>query len=209
MMNSGLTPEIVEGPYDEPVTLTQAKAHLRVDTSDDDTYISALITAARQHAEDFCQRSFTQRRYRLTLDSFPVSRDYPIYLPMGPVQSVDHIKYYGTGSPSGLVTWSNEDYIVDTSQVPARVTPATDGVWPSDVEQRIAAVQIQYVAGYQSDSSSPTDYAANVPGPVKQGILMLIGHLYENRQDAVVGRIVSDMPFASQALLFPYRVELL
>ena len=52
------TPEIIEGPYGEPVTLTEAKAHCRVDDTDSDTYITALIQAAREHAEEFCQRSF-------------------------------------------------------------------------------------------------------------------------------------------------------
>lgn len=206
-MSYGLTPEIVEGPYGEPITLTEAKAHLRVDDSDSDDYITALISAAREDAELFCQRAFVQRRYRLTLDRFPFSRDCPLYLPMSPVVSVDHIKYYDTDST--LVTWSSSSYLVDTSQVPARITPIVDETWPTDVERRIAAVQVQYLAGYSADAASPTDYAANVPKSVKQGMLMHLGHLFENRQDVVVGRIATEMPFASKALLYPYRVELL
>ena len=207
MTNYGLTPELIEGPYAEPLTLAEAKAHLRVDDSDSDDYITALIQVAREHAEDFCQRSFCQRRYRVTLDCFPLYRTSALYLPMGPVQSIDHIKYYDTDS--ALVTWSSANYIVDTSQVPARVTPIVTETWPSDVEDRIAAVQIQYLSGYSADSSSPTDYAANVPKAVKQGMLFHIGHMFENRQDAVVGRIVSDMPGSSKTLLYPHRVELL
>lgn len=207
MTTFGSTPEVIEGPYGEPVTLAEAKAHLRVDDTDSDDYISALITAAREHAEEFCQRSFVQRRYRLTLDCFPTYRESVLHLPMGPVQSVDHIKYYDTDG--ALVTWGASNYIVDTSRVPARVTPIVDETWPSDVENRIAAVQIQYLAGYAADSGSPSDYAANVPKAVKQGILFHIGHLFENRQDVVVGRIATEIPGASKALLYPYRVELL
>lgn len=206
-MSFGLTPEIIEGPYGEPVTLAEAKAHLRVDDSDSDDYITALITAARESAELFCQRSFVQRRLRLMLDQFPGSRDCPIYLPLGPVVSIDHIKYYDTDS--ALTTWSSASYLVDTRQVPARVTPIVDETWPTDVERRIAAVEIQYLAGYATDAASPTDYAANVPKSVKQGMLFHIGHMFENRQDVVVGRIASEIPGASRALLYPYRVELL
>lgn len=207
MTSFGLTPEIVEGPYGEPLTLAEAKVHLRVDDSDSDDYITALIQVARESAEDFCQRSFVQRRLRLMLDAFPSSKDCPLYLPKGPVVSIDHIKYYDTDS--ALTTWSSASYIVDTRNVPARVTPIVDETWPTDVERRIAAVEIQYLAGYGTDSGSPTDYAASVPKAAKQGMLFHIGHLFENRQDAVVGRIVSDMPGASRALLYPYRVELL
>lgn len=207
MTTFGSTPEIIEGPYGEPVTLAEAKAHCRVDDTDSDDYITALIQAAREHAEEFCQRSFVQRRYRLTLDCFPLYRESVLCLPMGPVQSVDHIKYYDTDS--ALVTWAAANYIVDTSRLPARITPIVDETWPSDVENRIAAVQIQYVAGYATDSGSPTDYAANVPKLAKQGMLFHIGHMFENRQDAVVGRIVSPMPGASLDLLYRYRVETL
>lgn len=206
-MNFGLTPEIIEGPYAEPITLAEAKAHLRVDDSDSDDYITALIVAARESAELFCQRSFVQRRYRLTLDGFPRGRGCAMYLPMGPVIAVDHIKYYDTDS--ALVTWDSADYIVDTSQTPARVVPTVDETWPTDVEGRIASVQVQYLAGYSADSSSPTDYAANVPKSAKQGMLFHIGHMFENRQDVVVGRIATEMPGASRAMLYPYRVELL
>ena len=44
-------------PAVEPVTVAEAKAHLRVDISDDDTYIGTLITAAREWCEEYLDRS--------------------------------------------------------------------------------------------------------------------------------------------------------
>lgn len=41
----------------EPVTLDEAKKHLRVEFNDDDALIEGLIVAARQWAEDFLNRS--------------------------------------------------------------------------------------------------------------------------------------------------------
>ena len=42
---------LVSPPAAEPVTLAEAKSHLKLDTSDEDTLIASLITAARARAE--------------------------------------------------------------------------------------------------------------------------------------------------------------
>lgn len=47
----------------EPIALEEAKAHLRVEFNDDDAYISALITAAREYAEAFQNRLIAARLY--------------------------------------------------------------------------------------------------------------------------------------------------
>jgi peptide/nickel transport system permease protein len=44
-------------PASEPITLTEAKAHLRVDFDDDDTLITAMIAAARGYVEEHCNRA--------------------------------------------------------------------------------------------------------------------------------------------------------
>ena len=43
---------------------------------------------------------------------------------------------------------------------------------------------------------------------VKAAILLLFGHLHANREDAVTGVTVAQMPMGSQYLLMPYRVGL-
>jgi len=64
---------IVTPPAEEPVTLTEAKNHLRVDLSDDDSLISALIVAAREHAEAITRRAFITQTLKLSLDAFPAT----------------------------------------------------------------------------------------------------------------------------------------
>lgn len=62
-----------EQPYEsgaEPVSLEDAKLHLRIDSSDDDTLISSLITTARRWAEDYCDRTFVVSKYTMKMDSF-------------------------------------------------------------------------------------------------------------------------------------------
>jgi uncharacterized phiE125 gp8 family phage protein len=64
-------------PAVEPVTLAEAKQHLRVDTDTDDGYISSLITAAREWCEAYCDETFIHAQYRMTLDSFPIEIELP------------------------------------------------------------------------------------------------------------------------------------
>src|ERR1700681_82475 len=62
---------VVTPPTDEPLTLEETKTHLRVTNADDDTYISGLITAVRQHLEKIENRCFMTQTLRMQLDSFP------------------------------------------------------------------------------------------------------------------------------------------
>ena len=90
----------------EPVTTAYAKTHMRVDISDDDTLIANLVTAARERAEKYCNRSFVAHTFRADLVGF-----WDVMtLPFGPVQSITHIKYYDTDSPSALQTLSSSVY---------------------------------------------------------------------------------------------------
>jgi hypothetical protein len=54
----------------EPVTTAEAKLHLRIDNSDDDDLIAALVTTARKWAEDYCDRTFVVSKYTMLMDSF-------------------------------------------------------------------------------------------------------------------------------------------
>src|SRR5690242_14642324 len=95
-------PVVVTAPAAEPVTLAEAKDHLRVDDTNSDSRITSRIKAARTAAENFMQRALVQRTYRLTLEGFPAN-GCALELPFSPAVSVDSIKYYDTSGT--LVTW--------------------------------------------------------------------------------------------------------
>jgi uncharacterized phiE125 gp8 family phage protein len=184
---------LYSAPASEPVTLTEAKAHLRVDTSDDDTIIGALITAARQHVEHVTGRGIVTQTWELVLDAFPDADS--IELPRGSLASVTHVKHYDSaGDLQTLV--ASTDYVVDTGPPmgPGRVILAYGESWPGtrDVWD---AVQIRYVVGVAQGS---------VPEAIKAAIKLIIGGLYEHRLPEVTGTIVAEMP-AVQALIAPYR----
>jgi uncharacterized phiE125 gp8 family phage protein len=72
-------------PAVEPVTLSEAKAHLRVDTTADDAYIGSLISAAREWCEQHLDRTLVHTQWVMRFDSFPPDGTMDIELPRPPM----------------------------------------------------------------------------------------------------------------------------
>lgn len=189
-------------PASEPLTLAEAKTHLRVDTSDDDEYVNALIVAARNHVESITRRALITQTWDLYIDDFP-GVDNPIELPKAPLQSVTSIIYVDENGDEQTLNASS--YIVSTVGVPGRITPEYELDWPV-TREIVDAVRIRFVAGYEDSGSSPQDLADNVPDAIKHAIKLIISHWYENREPVNIGNIITPLPMAIDALLAPYRV---
>lgn len=184
--------QLVTPPALEPVTLSEARLHLRVDTADDDPLISALISAARLHAEMLTARQFLPARWRLVLDRFTPM----VLLNRSPVVSVVSVRYLDMGGLWQIMP--APDYVVDSSSEPARITPAFGKIWPPTLPQ-IGSVEILFDAGYAD--------ATKVPDGIKRWMLLRVGSLYQHREEMSVlpaGRI-DPLPFVD-SLLDPYRV---
>lgn len=181
-------------PTAEPVTLFEAKEHLRVDTDDENTLIGSLIKAAREWCQTYTNRTFMTTTYAMTFDTFPYS-GCAIKLPYPPLVSITHVKYYDTSGTQQ--TWSSANYSADTSSEPGRVLPAYNVVYPA-VRPAENMCEIRYVAGYSS--------VATVPQSIKQAILLLVAQMYEMRQPEITGTIISKVSFAVESLLNPYRI---
>jgi uncharacterized phiE125 gp8 family phage protein len=177
------------GPTSEPVTLTEAKAHMRVDISDDDTLISSLIQAAREYIEDATHRALITQTWRLSMDQWPCSDE--ILLPRPPLASVSSITY--TNNANATTTLSSSVYSVDTDSEPGRVKLVYGEDWPSDTLATTSPIKVTYVAGYGAASAVPQQF--------KQAILMLVAHWYENRETSMAGTIIRDVPFSVAALI--------
>lgn len=180
--------DVTVAPAVEPVALVDAKIHLRVDNADDDGYIMTLIQASREWAEDFTRRKFINTTVRLSLDAFPEQ----IRLPFGKTQSVSSVDYYDEVGDTVILSPS-VDYVVDSASEPARVVLAEDAAWPA-VQDIPNAIRVTYVVGYGAT-------AVSVPAKVKQAILLVVGHLYENRENSISGTSISKLPLAAENLL--------
>lgn len=201
-------------PTEEPITLIRAKQHCRIDLSDEDALVLSYITAARTHIETYLRRALITQIYELSFDNcWPterIARNVQLYgqqddlsvchkrrirLSQPPIQSVTSITYIDQAG--SIQTLESANYIIGKSDTGEWVIDEAYGVtWPS-VQMQIGAIKVQYIAGYGA--------AVAVPEPIKIAMLMLIGHWYNNRE-AVSEVSMAEVPFAVEALLFPYRV---
>ncbi len=183
----------------EPVSLAEAKAHLRVDISDDDSDITGMIETTRAFVEWDTGRSFAQHTYRADLFRFYDQ----IVLPGRPIQSITSIKYFDTASPQVLTTLSTNVY----SLVKDTIYRNGGQVWGTH-SLRPDAVQIIYVTGW-ADQSSPVGVNAGFPKMIYRAMLLIIGDLYENREAQFTTNFQQIQPnLTVKAMLNPYRVYL-
>lgn len=131
----------------EQITLQEAKDHLRIFESDEDTYIDGLISTARKLAETATSN------------------------------------YYGEQTVK--IVFSKEDqidkYLELTHPYKAMTSVKIDGVDFADYSVRDERIVLDYVPTFDVLEIIHT-VGKDAPSAVKSGMLLLIGHLYENRE---------------------------
>jgi len=144
-------------------------------TSIEDSYISDLISAAREYAEEFLTRAIGEQKWKLVLDGFP-SDDY-IDLPFAPLVSVSSVTYIDAAGTSATMSASySNGYIVDTADEPGRVFLAYGSTWPSTTLLPYNGVEIIYTCGYTTSTLSKK---------VKDAMLKMIGAMYAARESGI------------------------
>lgn len=185
---------IVTPPAVEPVALDDAKAHLRVSATDEDSYIASLIVAARTMVENATRRSLITRTLRLRIDDFCHGfREHGIELPLGPVASISSFTYVdAAGTPTAVPAV----YTLEVDTEPAWVRLSYGATWPTPRPEPLV-VTIDYVAGY---GATP----AAVPVPLAHAIRLYLSHLYEHREPVAMGLRAMMVPESAAALMAPY-----
>lgn len=158
-------------PASEPITLTEAKAQLRVesDFSDDDVWIATAITVVREQVEALTNRAIMPQSLELAISEF----EDVMQLPKPPFSSLASIQYYDENN--SIQTLSSSIYQLNDFVEPAEISLAYEQTWPT-VYDRPDAIRIAFSAGYAD--------AASVPASIKQAMLMLLTDLYDNRSAA-------------------------
>jgi uncharacterized phiE125 gp8 family phage protein len=165
-----------------------------VPPSAEDEYMESLVTVARDIVEGYTGRRLINQTWNYYIDEFPC-KDH-IKIPYAPLVSVASVKY--TDCDGTVNTMSTDDYIVDTNSEPGRIVLPYDGSWPSDTLYPVNPIDIEYVAGYGTST--------NVPKTIRQAMLLLVGDLYENRENSREYGELKEIPLAARRLLANKRV---
>ncbi len=154
-------------PAVSPVTVEQARAHLRVDETQEDALIASMIEAATRRVEFETAQALITQRWSLLRDCWP--RDGILAIPLHPVQAVEEIRIL---TASGLQTAAAESYETDLASRPARIRALSGFPVPA---RRMNVIEVRLRAGHG-------DAPADVPAPLRQAILIIVAHWFEHRE---------------------------
>lgn len=166
------------------LSLSNAKAFLRVDSSNEDTTITGLINAAVQHCQDYTNRHFVASDFTLSLDAF-----YNCEFSTGPINTITGVTY--KDAAGATQTLATSKYWYDTKREPGRINFDSP---PDTYGDDFNVVTISGTLG-----AAPAD-------PILHAIRMLLAHYFENRRGVVTGTISIEIPLGVAALLNPYRI---
>ena len=184
-----MTIEITGAPdFDGVITVAELKEHLRVDSNDEDTLIEAYRDAAIAWVEDYCNTRLGDVTAVGYMDYF-----YNARFPVGPVDSITNVTYLDTANASQTLATTKYWYDIKT-----KATRITFDSVPDLYDDTFNAVQINMVLGYPE---------ASIPNPIITAIRLMVGHLYENRQEVTSGGgVPREIPMGMHAILSPYRI---
>lgn len=193
-------------PTSEPVDVTQAQEHSRIFTTEDVGLLEALITAARQEIEVRTGRALVTQTWQMLMDTWPSGSR--IVIPKPPLQEIVSVTY--VDSAGATHTMAAADYDVEFAATAPVLNPyhpvgaivlAYGKSWPTETLRPAAPITVEFKAGYGT--------AAQVPVQLKQAMLLLVGHWYENREaagDAKYANGLQHVPFGVSSLCAPFKV---
>lgn len=193
--------ELIDPPAADPVTLAEAKKHLRVDYSTEDDLIGDLIKSATRHLEGrhgILGRALVTQSWALYLDAWPVDsvgrKRRRVEIPLPPLRDVTGVVYRDTDGVERTLSAAN--YIVDKRGLVGAIQLKGTAQWPA-IEDHPEAVRIEFEAGFGD--------ATDVPEPLRQSIKLLVGHWFLTRE--AVGQVGTPVAMAVEALTAPYRSD--
>lgn len=172
-----------------PVSTTDAKAWARIDESDSDSIVAALVLAAVAHVEQFTGRRVRQETWDYYFDAFPAGP--ALEIPLVPCSAIGSINYTPEGGSETAFASSN--YIVDTASGHARAVLKSSATWPADILQAANGVRVRLTAGYAD---------GEVPEAMLNAIRLCVAHWFSHRGDAVQAE-ARALPAAVRDLLWP------
>lgn len=210
------TEQLLTPPAVEPVSVSDVRAHARIDVSDDDAYLqNIVIPAARQAVENATERALISQGWRFLWPAFPalsanadpcyVSASQPasdptLRIPRGRCLAVTAMKYVDSDGVTQTLVAGTDYQVALASDFGARISPVPAGTWPVAQINRLDAVIVEATLGYGAAAS-------DVPPALRHAVLLMCAHLYENREAVQAGVAMSELPLGVDALCAPYRIH--
>jgi uncharacterized phiE125 gp8 family phage protein len=188
-----MTLVMTSGPLAEPVSVAEAKAHMRIDSTAEDALISSLIVTSRLHIEAALGLALLTQTWSYFIDAWPRSRE--VVLPLKPVQAVSTVRVWAQEGTSQML--SADAYTLDGDGKPPRLVLSRSAAPPAP-GRSASGIEIAFSAGYG-------DTGSDVPAPIRQALLLLVGHWFENREPHRANMSGTEIPHMVSALLAPYR----
>lgn len=206
--------KVIEDATTEQLSVADVAGHLRLDAVGsppaytEEAWLEAVIPAAREVCETLSGLTLAPKALAIGLSAFPChwgwgwSR-HGISLLTAPVLGLGTVSYDdGSGTP---VVLDASEYVLDDFIRPAMLYPAYNTSWPSGAIQNPNSVQIAFNAGYTTPDDSPNDQP--IPKSIRHAMLLVIGHLYENREQTSAIKM-EEIPVGISTMLAGYRVRL-
>lgn len=182
--------ELTTPPPFQPITVEDAKSHLRLDGTDEDGLIRGYVEAATEYVENATDRQLITASYAYSFEAVPCDGRVP--LPKSPLVSVESVTYIDTNGDEQTLPTS--DYRVVTTRTPGHVHVVN---LPSSLYDREDAITINYTCGY----GNPED----VPSLLVMAIKQLVGTWFNNRE-STSERQLYEVPAGVDRILDNYRV---
>lgn len=217
---------VVSPPLSEPVSLVEARLQCSIDCDlvegspptpsfSGDPLLTIYISMAREWCEKYIGAAIAPQTVEVAMDSFPLAgttvsgtlasvRDSSTDLTIAysPILGIESIRYIDSDTLA-LLEVDPSTYSLNTDRYPARVILGTDQVWPS-AAVAASAVRVRYIVGYSTPGASPQD--APLPVSIKGAIMMLVAHLWRNRE-ATAAVALQNVPYGVRSFLAPYKLQ--
>jgi uncharacterized phiE125 gp8 family phage protein len=184
---------MTSGPGLEPITLAEAKAHLRVDGTAEDALIQSLIVTSRLHVEAALGLALITQSWSWFIDRWP--KGQKLALPLRPVQALAAVRLWRTDGSSEVLPL--DQLFLDGQAQPARLVWLGAGP-PFDPGRRANGIEVAFTAGYGAA-------AGDVPATIRHALLLLVAHWYEHREPVEIGSGINAVPAMVTELLGPHR----